>query len=237
MKRLILWSSILAASAAFAIDPGGIRPRPSPSDYPAQDQKDGVAIGASVLPPGQVKNSFSTDLTRYVVVEVSVYPQNGKPLDLSAQDFALRIGSDAEIIRPADPRAVAAANQRHAEPKPSRASDITLYPTANVGYESGGYDPVTGRRGGGWVTGTGVGVGVGPQGPQGPPPPGSTDRDRDTMKQELQDKTLPSGQVTAPVAGYLYFPLPDKNRKGAYELDYYGVSGKMRILFPAVEKK
>lgn len=237
MKALVF---AMCALAAFGGDKSGIRPRPSASDYPAQDQKDGVAVGASVLSPTQVKNLFSTDLKNYVVVELSVYPEPSKPVEVRPDDFGLRIGTTADIIRAAAPHAVAGVIQKKNAPAPSKASDITLYPTATIGYESGpSYDPVTGqpRRGGGWVTGAGVGVGVG-GGQQGPPPPASTDRDREVMRQELEDKSLPSGTTAQPVAGYLFFPKPDSKQTagGAYELDYYGVSGKLRVLFPAMDR-
>jgi hypothetical protein len=236
MKKTALLC-LVCTSAVLASD-RGIRPRPAASDYPAQEQKDGFAVGASVVPRHEVKNLFATNLKDYVVVEVSVYPEQGKPVDLSPRDFALRIGSDSDIIRPANPRAIAGVIQKKNAPPPSKASDITVYPTATIGYESGGYDPVYGgQRRGGWVTSTGVGVGVG-GGQQGPPPPRSTDRDRDVMKQELEEQALPPGSVTKPVAGYLYFALPEAKQKkgGAYELNYYGASGKMRILFPPVPK-
>ena len=39
---------------------------------------------------------------------------------------------------------------------------------------------------------------------------GSSERDRDTMQTELGEKGLPEGTASAPVAGYLYFPLIKK---------------------------
>jgi hypothetical protein len=108
---------------------------------------------------------------------------------------------------------------------------VAVYPTAAVGYESGGIDPVTGqRRGRGVYTSTGVGVGVG--GPQ-PPAPGSTERDRRTMELELSEKGLPEGNAAAPVSGYLYFVLSSgKNKKAPHQLEYMLNGEKITLQLP-----
>ena len=120
--------------------------------------------------------------------------------------------------KPSSAEVLAAKLQKKAAP-PSSGTDVAVYPSAGVGYESGGYDPVTGqRRGGGVYTTTGVGVGIG--GPQ-PPAPGSTNRDRRTMELELSEKALPEGSASAPVSGYLYFSLPSrKDKKSTHQLEY-----------------
>jgi len=188
------------------------------------------------LTPDQVKGTFATDLKQYLVIEVGVYPEAGHTIDLSASDFALRVGAQGDIVRAANPGAMAAANQRKHMPPPSRRSDVTLYPSATVGVATG-TDPVTGRRAHGVYTDTGVGIGIGDQGMPAPPPPGSTDRDRDVMNQELADKTLPDGKTTEPVAGYVYFRLPPKARGSALELQYFGANGKLRVPLPALKIK
>jgi len=40
------------------------------------------------------------------------------------------------------------------------------------------------------------------------------------METELTEKGLPEGAVTAPVAGYLYFPLVPKKKNTKYQLQY-----------------
>jgi hypothetical protein len=103
-------------------------------------------------------------------------------------------------------------------------SDVTVYPTVGVGYESGPrtYDPVTGgTRGGGWRTAVGVGVGVGST------RPASTEPDRRTMETELSEKGLPEGAFSKPIAGYLYFPLAPA-KKSSYELEYDSPAGRVR---------
>lgn len=212
----------------------GIRPRPAASDYPAQEHGTGLTIAAAVISPEQVRSMFATDLTRgYIVVELAVYPEAGQTVDLSPADFMLKIGADGESVRSVNARAIASAIQRKNTPKQSRASDIVLYPTATIGYESGpSYDSGTGRRrSGGVYTGAGVGIATGNGGGLPTPAPGSTDRDRVTMQQELEDKGLPEGVATKAVAGYLYFPRPSgKQRNGVYEITYLGTKGKVRLV-------
>ncbi len=227
-----------ASMVVFASDPRSLKPRSNPTDYPAHEATGGVTIAADPLSPSQVKSTFSTDLHEYYVLEVAVYPEPGQPVEINTADFAVRVGSHGEMVRAANPHAIAASNQRKNSPRQSRPSDVAIYPTATIGYESGrGYDPVTGRqRNGGVYTETGVGVGIGDQGGMQPPRPGSTDRDRDVMGQELTDKMLPEGRATDPVAGYIYFRLPAKARTSALELQYYSAGGKVRVLLPAVRK-
>lgn len=69
-----------------------------------------------------------------------------------------------------------------------------------------------------------------------PPAPGSTDADRSTMSMELSDKALPEGEIKQPVAGYLYFPMPDTKKSAvtgkAFELVYQNVDTKIRVAVP-----
>lgn len=235
MKRLVV--SLALVGLACASD-RGIRPRAGVSDYPANEAGKVVAIGAAVLTPDQAKAAFSTDLREYLVLEVGVFPQAGAAIDVSSSDFALRVGAHGEVVRAANPRAMATSNQRKDNPPPSSGRDITVYPTATIGYESGDvFDPVTGRRrSGGWYGGSGVGVGVGDSGYPQPPRPGGTDRDREVMHEELSDKTLPETTTTGPLSGYLYFRLPAKARNSALELQYLGKDEKVRVLLPAIKK-
>jgi hypothetical protein len=209
---------VTLATVVWAGNQAGMKPKFEALDYPAHAAANGAAIGARLLTPAQVRSSFSTDLEPgYVVVEVAVYPKDGTQLDLGPGDFTLRIAGTDISTRPAAPRTVAAILQKAG----ARDRDIALYPAVGVGYGSGrGYDPMYGGRRGGWNTSTGVGVGVGA------PRPASTDADRKTMELELGDQQLPEKVITAPVAGYLYFPLENRKTDTAYVLEYRGGAGK-----------
>jgi hypothetical protein len=200
----------------------GTRPRASSFDYRTQEKAGDVTVAAEILPPQQVKNLFSTDLSKYIVIEVAVYPNDGTTADVHTGDFMLRLGS-GEAIRAANPAAIARTRQQASVPKRGSASDINIYPSAGIGYESGPYHR-------GVYTETGVGVGVGgPQGPNYPPAPASTDQDRRTMQGELEDKGLTEGASSRAVAGYLYFPASSK-KNVTYDLEYNGATGRARLM-------
>jgi hypothetical protein len=77
-------------------------------------------------------------------------------------------------------------------------------------------------------------VGIGGSRPQ----PGSTDVDRNTMELELGEKGLPEGEASAPVAGYLYFSLPQakdktKDKKATtYQFEYTLYGNKVVLTLP-----
>jgi hypothetical protein len=231
MRRLA-WFALLAC---FLLREGvaGIRPRDSSGDYPAYQTAGGITVAAAVLLPDQVRKIFATDLNRggYIVVEVAVYLEAGRVLDLSNADFVLRI--DSETVRPVARSAIAAilAKQEHNSRQPN---DVTVVTGASVGRATIN-DPVTGRRGSVVYTDASVGVGVGRSG--GPPDPAVTDRDRAAIQQELEAKSLPEGKTTPAVAGYLYFPRARRKRKNAaVELTYYGPTGQLKLRLPAPTK-
>jgi hypothetical protein len=215
---------------------GGIRPRSNSADYPAHQTGKDVTIAAAVIAPEQVAKLFATDLNRggYVVVEVAVYPEAGAEHNVLSRDFLMRIGSDPTTMRAVSAQAIASALQRKNAPKPRHPGDVTVYPTATIGYESGSYG---GQRRGGVYTATGVGVGIGDQGQAAPPHPASTPGDRSTMQQELEDKGLPEGRTSQAVAGYLYFPKPASAKRANYNLTYYGADGQVSLVIPQPTKK
>ncbi len=227
MNRLCIVA--VAAGALIAAPRQGLKPRASASGYPATATGASVTVGALLLSPDQVRSRFSTDLNRgYVVIEVGVYPKDGARIDLGPGDFELSVPGEEAAIRPAGPKAIAGVLQKSS----GGGREITLYPSVGVGYESGrGYDGV---RRGGWSTATGVGVGIG-----GTQPPASTEADRRTMEAELSEQQLPEEIVTAPVAGYLYFPLEAKQKDGPMELEYRSPEGKLvlRLEPPARKTK
>ena len=238
MKPVLLLA--ISAALASSADPGGIRPRPGASDYPAHETRAGITVAAAVIPPEQAARLLATDLKKagYLLVEVAVYPEPGHDADVHARDFLMQAGKESSTVRPASPDTVVGVVQKPNIPKPPPGPhDITVYPTATIGYESGGYDPVTGRRGGVY-TAAGVGVAVGAPPVPPAPKPASTPRDRDTMRQELIDKGLPEGRTGEAVAGYLYFPAPSssKAKTGPYKLTWYGESGQIQLTVPPPRK-
>jgi len=226
----------LISGLLLAGDGNGIRPRGNASDYPAHETAGGTTVAGAVIPPDQCRRMFSADLDHagYVVIEVAIYPENNREVDLSSNDFMLRIGSESDASRAVSARTLAASLYKKDNRQPKVGPPIDVATSSTIGWENG-RDPITGQRRSGVYTGGGVGVGTGtgrgyPDDPQRPAP---TNRDRATVEQELLDKALPEGPTRRAVAGYLYFPKPSKKTKNAsYEMTYYGEPEKIRLVLP-----
>lgn len=223
-------ASVIAGAVALAQGPHGTVPLDSAAKYKAHAENNGAAIGATLLSRSQANKIFSSDVDGCCkVVEVALYPAKDGMIEISLDDFALRVVGQDIAAKPSTPELIAAKLQRRAQPKDDAGGigpDVVIQPTGGIGYETGGIDPVTGQlRRGGVVTSAGVGVGIGKPQPE-PPKPGSTDADRRTMELELSEKGLPSGNTAAPVAGYLYFSLP-KKKNVKYQLEYNLNGGKV----------
>jgi len=214
---MLAWACCIAFAA-----PKGTVPRASVDRYALHATQDGVGIGAVLLAPEQARKQFVSDVNRCcVVVEVALYPDKDKVLDVSLNDFAISMGGSETAAKPASAKLVAATLQK----KAAATRDISVYPSVGVGYGNGGYDPATGTRApGGTYKQAGVGVGIG----GGDAQSGSTDKDRAAMETELSEKGLPEGSASVPVAGYVYFPITRK--KGATLQLSYTVNGRKVVL-------
>ncbi len=217
------WTACFTLTLSLAVaGDSGFAPRPSLEDYPIRQSFPGGVVAAALLSASEVKRSFAADLSAaYFVVEVALYPRSGSALALDAYDFALQLGRD-RTERPVSPAAVAASLQRDHQ-NPSVGHDVAVYPTVGVGYSPAGpYGP------GGWGTYTGVGVAIG-AGPNSPPPP---QRDPQLDEDELDRKSVPSGQFDVPIAGYLYFPKPGRKLKDQPLVLEYSPGGASPISVP-----
>jgi hypothetical protein len=223
MKTLSAFALFCAGTLAMASSIGTV-PRSAATQYPAHATNDQVAIGASKLNEQEVRKTFTSNLNRCcIVVELAIFPAKDHPANISLGDFSLRTLNTENAVRPSGAKVVASSLQH----KAGSDRDVTVSASVGVGYESGTYtDPYTGRRqhASGVYTSTGVGVGVGGPGTQ----PGSTEADRTAMETELSEKGLPEGTTSAPVAGYLYFPIA-KKKNVKYQLEYV-VDGKKVVL-------
>ena len=207
---------VLSLASSFLFAAQGTVPATTPAAYPAHILTEGIGMGALVLKDAEVKQRFVSEVGRdFMVVEVGLYPKEGRDLRVQPDRFVLHAG-DNLTVRPESPKVVAAVLQRGEESK----HDIVVVPHVGVGYESGrgGYDPTTGtvRRSGGIYTSTGVIV-------MSEPSPGANPRNEETSALELTEKGLPEGTFTKPVAGHLYFRVDKKIRKDSrtkYSLTY-----------------
>jgi hypothetical protein len=186
-------------------------------------ERDGVAVGAKLLNREEARKSFVSDVNSCcTVIEIAVYPDKTKLVNLSLNDFVLRARKTESATKPSTAKLVAASIQKNAK----SGRDVAIYPTTSIGYSSGSvYDPAAGtRQGSGVYTQTGVGVAIGS-----PSGPGVSDKDRSVMETELSEKGLPEGSASAAVSGYVYFPVLLK-KKGEYQLEYT-VEGT-KLIFP-----
>ncbi len=218
---------LVSVTFLLAEGPKGTEPKLAAANYPAHAEINGIAVGASLLTADQARRAFVSDVNRCcLVVEVAFYPPKDAPLNLSLNDFVLRI-KDADVAaKPSSAKVIAASLQK----KAGSDRDVTVSPSYGIGYQSGrGYDPVTGTAGSGVTQTTGVLVGVGRPVPN----PASTDKDRAAMEAELGEKGLPEGATSAAVAGYIYFPVAFTKKKSATrQLEYKLGDNKVVLSLP-----
>ena len=213
MQKALIVFCFICVPLFSADNTKGSVPRTSAAAYPEHTQGGDITIGASLLGHDKVRRTFVSDINRCCyVVEVAVYPLPGKTIDLSVANFTLRNVATDEAVRPSSADVVVAMVRK--EVGPSRT--VNVAPSAGVGYQSGIYDPVVGSQAPGPIYQAGVAVSTPSAGPR----PGSTEKDRQTMENELAKQSLPEGQATAPVSGFLYFPIAGKKKGGTFQLTY-----------------
>jgi hypothetical protein len=223
----IVVALLVVASRALAA-PHGIKPRASADNYHAHVQRNGVAVGAELLTAKQVQKTFTSSVDRCcLVVEVALYPKKDEPLNLYLEAFSItEVGSDASI-KPQSASVIAAA----VHGKGDSGTTVTGETTTGIGYESGTrIDPVSGQptKVKGIYTVSGANVGIGNEGPKGTSP----NRERDIAEKELKEKGLPEGKASSPVAGYLYFPIPNAKKDAKYKLDCVVNTEKFTLTVP-----
>jgi hypothetical protein len=204
----------MSVTLLMAQGPKGTEPRPAAASYSAHAESHGFTVGASVLTADQARHIFVSDVNRCcLVVEVAFYPPKDVPLNISLNDFALKIKGSDVAVKPSSAQILASSLQKKARSD----RDVTVSPSHSVTYQSGrGNDPAApDAQGGGLTTTSRVIVGVG----QPYPNPASTDKDRSAMEAELSEKGLPEGILSAPVAGYIYFPISSKKKDANHQLE------------------
>jgi hypothetical protein len=224
MKTIICAGVVLISVAFLLADgPKGTAPQSAATHYAAHADINGIAIGASLLTSDQAQGgSLISDINRCcVVVEIALYPAQNKPLNVSLNDFVLKVRETDIMAKPSSAKVVAARLQR----KNHSDRDVTVSPSHGV-TSSRGYDPVTGTLGTGITQTTSVMVGVRHSGAS----PTSTDEERKAMEAELAEKGIAEGDTSIPVAGYVYFNISPKKKAAAYQLEYTSDQKKV-VLF------
>lgn len=202
-----------AKRPAHIEEANGMPPRSAPTDYQAQGKAGDVTFGAEFLGdavPRDEQNPLSTD--DYVVVEAGLFGAPGQKLNLSPDQFTLRINGKK--------------NQLESEPYGLVIS--SLRDPLWVSPEEAAKKKEKAEGGGG-----GSGLSMNGQG-------GNNDSTplivhipvamQRSMGETVRMESLPEGNRELPVSGLLFFPYRGK-RKGirSIELTYNGPAGKVTI--------
>lgn len=169
-----------------------------------------VGLEATVLADEQLQQIFSSDFSHmFVVVEVTLTPKGGKPLDIRLDDFLIR-----------------------SEQSGSHTGPLLA---AQIGGEGGIVvkRPDPSKRRGGFGGGFG-GIMMGGGGSAAPPEQAKIeakdDRETDPLLGMLKRKILAEKAVTEPVTGLLFFPM-EKEKPKNLALVYTTPAGKLRFKF------
>src|SRR5690242_3192373 len=108
---------LFAAVALLLAQNPGIAVRSAPTDYATRNVVDGITVAATVVPADQLRKLFSKDLNHegYIVVEVAVYP-GGTQLDISPDEFTLRVGENGAFLPTQTPAQIAAGDKKSRPP-------------------------------------------------------------------------------------------------------------------------
>jgi hypothetical protein len=183
----------------------GIPPRATPADYQAHKQVGNLTIAAEFT--GHFVTTPDKTLTTedYVIVEVGLFGPPGTKLDLSPDQFALRINQKKNPT-PSQPSVMVNSNLRDPDWTP---------PDQQAGNKSK----------------TMINSGGGGNQDNGPPPPVHIPLElQRAMAERALKASLEEGQRTLPQAGLLYFRYGGK-AKGIHtiELIYNGPAGKATL--------
>jgi hypothetical protein len=224
MRAFGLTGLFLASLAAR--DDTAVAPLSSPSDYPAHDSAKTAMLGAAIVPPEQVKKMFSPETAKtYVVVEVAIYPEDGRTFDVDLFDFALKTGD--VVVRASEPRDVGAAWPSAKNPSIGKLGpNVTAETGVIVARET---DPVTGRPRTNVGTYEGVAVSNYPR--PDPPAPPPANPSRSDAADKMRRMTLPEGPAKTPVAGYLYF-RHQKRKQDSFTLNFSNDDLSVDLKFP-----
>jgi hypothetical protein len=207
MVRIISVALLFCAAALLCIN-ALARDKKLPSGVASNEV---VALTATALDEDELQQIFSSDFGKaYVVLEVTLTPKGGNPLDVRLDDFLLRSDSTASHTGPLAAAQIAGTETlivHQTEPRSSR------------GGFSGGFGGI---------------VSTGSSGAPQPPPNSKVELkqsdQRDPMLDVLKRKILVEKPINETVTGLLFFPL-EKEKIKNLTLIYTTPPGKLRIRF------
>ena len=95
----------LLPALLFAADSSGVRPRVDRSQYAVAMFNQSLAVAAELVPAAKVRKQFGSDVdSRYLVVEVGMFPKTRGPLEVRTGDFVLRVNRTRNTISASLPK-------------------------------------------------------------------------------------------------------------------------------------
>jgi len=95
----------LLPALLFSADSSGVRPRVDRSQYAVAIFNQALAVAAELVPAEKVRKQFGAEVdSRYLVVEVGLFPKARDPLAIRRDDFILRISRTRDTISASIPR-------------------------------------------------------------------------------------------------------------------------------------
>ncbi len=107
MKYTAVVIYLLTAVLGCGADLKGLRPRPDRTEYAVTMFNDLLGVAAELVPAEKVRKLFGSEVdSRYLVVEVGVYPRVKNPIEVRPGDFAIRVNRTRDIFSPQVPKNV-----------------------------------------------------------------------------------------------------------------------------------
>jgi len=102
----------LLPALLFAADSSGVRPRDDRSQYAVAMFNQSLALAAELVPADKVRKQFGSAVdSRYLVVEVGMFPKARGPLEIRPGDFILRVNRTRDTISASVPKAMEELNE------------------------------------------------------------------------------------------------------------------------------
>lgn len=201
MLRRLICATWLVGAAAPSLANEGTVTKAKPSEYPAHIRTAEFTLAADYTVRTVVAPARTVFLKDYLVVEVAIFPELGKPVLASGSRFRLRLNGSKGVFYPQSAGMVA-ASLRYADWEHNRELTVQAGPVIL------GRTPASGRFPGDPEAAS--------RAPVPSPVPSETVKQRPEAVSDEEIVTefaLREAPVTLPVSGYLYFAWKGKPQK------------------------
>jgi hypothetical protein len=200
----ILMASLALSAQTPATEMKGMPPRASPADYQAQAKAGNVTIAAEFMQHSVPKPEGPLSTEDFVVVEVGFFGQPGERLQLSVDDFSLRVNNGKKTL-PGQPFGAVTSSLKDPEWSPPEEAEPKQKSKGGLSTGGGGGDSA-------------------------PPVVHVPIELRRAMAQYLEKASLAEGDRPLPQAGLIYFSFRAKTKSiHSLELIYSGPAGKATL--------